>query len=216
MEQVSYILCDVEGTTTDIRFVHKELFPYAKAHLASFFVEHPEEQDQSAIVLGCTFDEVCGVLEGFIERDIKDAELKRIQGKIWAIGYAAGTLKGHVYPDVPKAFARWKEQGKQIGIYSSGSVQAQKLIYGHSVAGDLCVYIDHHFDLAQGYKYEAQSYRNIVDVLGIPARQILFLSDVEAELDAAQKVGIKTIRLFRDEQQETRHHQVQDFDAICP
>ena len=216
MNQVQYILCDVEGTTTDIRFVHNELFPFARAKLGAFFADNSEEKEQSAQALGCAPQDVVAKLEALIDADVKDAELKRIQGKIWAVGYASGELKGHVYDDVPAAFSRWVEQGKAVGIYSSGSVQAQKLIYGNSIAGDMCVYLSNHFDLKQGYKYEVQSYHNIVAELGIDPSSILFLSDVEAELDAAQRVGIQTIRLFRDEVVETKHDWKKDFTEIYP
>ena len=121
-----------------------------------------------------------------------------------------------MYDDVPAAFSRWVAQGKTVGIYSSGSVQAQNLIYGNSIAGDMCVYLSNHFDLKQGYKYEVQSYHNIVAELGIDPSSILFLSDVEAELDAAQRVGIQTIRLFRDEVVETKHDWKKDFTEIYP
>ena len=214
MPAVTYILCDVEGTTTDIKFVHKTLFPYAKERLEAFFQSYQEEQEKSAQALSCAFETVVPTLIGFIDRDVKNAELKRVQGLIWSKGYANGDLLGHVYPDVPPAFVRWRTQGKGLGIYSSGSVQAQKLIYTHSIAGDLCVYIQHHFDLAQGYKYEKESYQNIQQSLGIPAQQILFLSDVEVELDAAQATGMQTIRLFRDEFSTTKHEYRRDFQSI--
>ena len=173
MSQVQYILCDVEGTTTDIRFVHDELFPFARAKLRNFYDTHPDEQVKSAQALGCAPQDVVAKLEALIDADVKDAELKRIQGKIWAVGYASGDLKGHVYNDVPTAFARWVAQGKNVGIYSSGSVQAQKLIYGNSIAGDMCVYLSNHFDLKQGYKYEVQSYHNIVAELGIDPSELV-------------------------------------------
>ena len=216
MNQVQYILCDVEGTTTDIRFVHNELFPFARAKIGSFFADHPEEQAQSALVLNCAPQDVVAQLKALIDADVKDAELKRIQGKIWAVGYASGDLKGHVYDDVPAAFSRWVAQGKTLGIYSSGSVQAQKLIYGNSIAGDMCVYLSHHFDLKQGYKYEAKSYQNIVSEIEMEPSRILFLSDVEAELDAAKRVGLHTIRLFRDNIEETKHDWKIDFREIFP
>lgn len=213
---VQYVLCDVEGTTTDIRFVHHELFPFARANLSSFFEENPQERELSALALRCSSEEVVAMLEGYIDEDVKNAELKRVQGKIWSGGYSSGVLKGHVYDDVPVAFSRWVEQGKAVGIYSSGSVEAQKLIYGNSIAGDLSVFLRDHFDLKQGYKYEAQSYRNIVNLLSIEARCILFLSDVEAELDAARSVGMHTIRLFRGEIEETKHDWKADFYDIFP
>jgi len=214
MENIHYVLCDVEGTTTDIRFVHDTLFPFARLRLEAFFAKNPQELEASATALGCSIEEVLTTLIGFIDADVKNAELKRIQGMIWAEGYASGELLGHVYPDVQPAFTRWRAQGKRLGIYSSGSVQAQKLIYGNSIVGDLCTYIQDHFDLAQGYKYEETSYHNIQKILDIPPSSILFLSDVEAELDAAQAAGMKTVRIFRDDILETKHQSMRDFQQL--
>ena len=210
-----YILCDVERTTTDIRFVPELLFPYARDNMAQFYKTNPLELERSAEKLQLSKEQVFSTLQDFIARDVKDPELKRIQGLIWQNGYANGTLQGHVYPDVLPAFQRWKQQGIRIGIYSSGSVQAQKLIYGHSMAGDLTSYIDDHFDLAVGFKYERSSYSKIAKDIDQPPAQILFLSDVEAELDAAQEAGMNTIRLFRDAVAETKHAQASDFTEIC-
>ena len=211
---ISYILCDIEGTTTDIRFVHNELFPFAYEALENFFIKHPHEHAQSAQNLGIPIADVVTHLRELIDRDVKDPELKRIQGKIWAVGYASGKLKGHVYDDVPIAFKRWQEAGLTLGIYSSGSVRAQKLIYGHSIAGDLRPYLSDHFDLAMGFKYEPQSYYNILESLNRPAQSILFLSDVEAELDAARSAKIHTIRLFRDRIEQSKHPAARNFDEI--
>ena len=211
---ITYILCDVEGTTTDIRFVHEELFPYARQHMAHFYAAHPAELERSATKLGIDQQQVLPTLQGFIDRDIKDPELKRIQGLIWQNGYANGSLLGHVYPDVQPAFQRWQRSKIRIGIYSSGSVWAQKLIYGHSVAGDLTEFITDHFDLAVGFKYETESYTKIAKYLHLPPSQILFLSDVEAELDAAQQAGMQTIRLFRDDLKEAKHPLATDFTTI--
>ena len=166
---IQYILCDVEGTTTDIQFVHKELFPFAYQNLASFFETHPEEQKKSAGHFSIQPQQLIAHLKSLIENDIKDKELKRIQGLIWQQGYQKQALQGHVYPDVKPAFERWTNRGLTIGIYSSGSVQAQKLIYGHSIAGDLRSYLCDHFDLAVGYKYEPESYQVIATALAIPA-----------------------------------------------
>ena len=214
MTNIQYILCDVEGTTTDIQFVHKKLFPYATVHLELFYEQNPEELQKSAQVYGVDNAEVIQHAQQLIARDIKDSELKRVQGLIWKTGYESGSLQGHVYEDVLPAFQRWKSKGIGLGIYSSGSIQAQKLIYGHSVAGDLTVYIDDHFDLGVGYKYEASSYEKIVALLQRPAQSILFLSDIEKELDCAREAGIQTIRLFRDASEETSHAFRDDFTSI--
>ena len=216
MSDIRYILCDVEGTTTDIQFVHKVLFPYAAQHIAAFYEKNPEELQNSAQHFGVVHSEVLSHALDLIARDIKDSELKRIQGLIWKIGYENGTLKGHVYEDVLPAFLRWSEQGRRVGIYSSGSIQAQKLIYGFSVEGDITTYLQDHFDLGVGYKYETSSYTKISSELKIPAEEILFLSDVEIELDCAQEAGMKTIRLFRDSIEESKHEWKRDFSDILP
>lgn len=212
---IRYILCDVEGTTTDIAFVHKVLFPFASTHLSSFFMENPRELVTASNNIGIQTEEVEAFLQNCIAKDIKHAELKRIQGLIWKEGYTSGALQGHVYPDVEPAFRRWNEAGIGVGIYSSGSVQAQKLLYAHSVCGDLTVWLHNHFDLAVGYKYEASSYQQIVESLNIPVGEILFLSDIEAELDAARSVGMQTIRLQRDAVIQSTHRIVLNFSSIC-
>jgi enolase-phosphatase E1 len=211
---ITYILCDVEGTTTDIRFVHDILFPYAQKNMVQFYSSNPIELKRSATNLNTDEEKVVQLLHKFIEQDVKDPELKRIQGLIWQQGYACGTLQGHVYPDVLPAFKRWSKEDLQIGIYSSGSVWAQKLIYGHSIEGDLTTYIQDHFDLAVGFKYEPSSYETISTRLGIASKKILFLSDVEAELNAARLSGMQTIRLFRDEIETTDHQWTVDFTKI--
>jgi enolase-phosphatase E1 len=216
MTSIRYILCDVEGTTTDIRFVHQKLFPYASEHLESFYKENPFELQKSAKEFGVEVTSVLSHARNLISNDIKDSELKRVQGLIWKTGYEKGTLQGHVYDDVLPAFRRWKEQGIRLGIYSSGSVQAQKLIYRYSVAGDLTVFLDEHFDLGVGYKYETQSYTKIVETLHLPALHILFLSDIEKELDCARSAGMKTIRIFRDASEQSTHDFRCDFSNILP
>ena len=205
MSTIRYILCDVEGTTTDIQFVHKVLFPYATKHIQSFYEQNPKELQHSAHNFGVASSAVLSHALDLIARDVKDSELKRIQGLIWKTGYENGSLQGHVYEDVLPAFERWKEQGRIVGIYSSGSVQAQKLIYGYSVKGDLTNYLQDHFDLGVGFKYESSSYTKICTELGISADSILFLSDVEIELDCARQAGMQTIRLFRDDVEESKH-----------
>jgi enolase-phosphatase E1 len=213
---IRYILCDVEGTTTDIAFVHRVLFPFASTHLSSFLRDNPLELATASRNIGIAEADVEAFVQNCIAKDIKHAELKRIQGIMWKEGYASGVLQGHVYADVEPAFRRWNEAGIGVGIYSSGSVQAQKLLYANSVCGDLTVWLHHHFDLAVGYKYEASSYQKIVDVLNIPAGEILFLSDIEAELDAARSVGMQTMRLQRDAVIQSTHPIVLDFSSICP
>ena len=211
---IEYVLCDVEGTTTDVRFVHDELFPFALANLERFYQRNVNELRRSAEQLDVAPEHVVSQLKALIEQDVKDPELKRIQGLIWQQGYASGELLGHVYPDVQPAFKRWRQKGIRIGIYSSGSVWAQKLLFGHSVEGDLCVHLTDHFDLAVGYKFETTSYQKICKRLFHQPQEVLFLSDVEIELDCAREAGMQTIRLFRDAAEPTSHASEMSFEQI--
>ena len=211
---IKVVLLDIEGTTTPVSFVYNVLFPYARARLASWFAARSlSDSDAREIVeslqrecasdgLGAlpsspTSDDVVARLHAYMDQDRKSPALKMVQGRIWEEGYADGTLAGEVYPDVPDAFARWKAGGVAIGIYSSGSVLAQTLLFGQSNAGDLTPFIRWHFDTAIGAKVDASSYRHIVESVGVDAPSILFVSDVTRELDAARDAGMKTILCVR-------------------
>lgn len=213
---IKAILLDIEGTTTPIDFVHKTLFPYAKANIAQYFSEHFTEvaseieqlkseyrKDFQNQIYGRDFDEnspesVSNYLEFLIDIDRKSTPLKSLQGRIWQMGYKAGELKGEVYPDVLPAFERWKSEGKTIAIFSSGSVLAQKLIFGYSTFGDLTPYISAYFDTTSGAKKEAESYRKIAESLTVAPADTLFVSDVVAELDAATEAGFQTLLSIRE------------------
>lgn len=212
---IKFVLMDVEGTTTDIRFVKNELFPYAFEKMGAFVAKNFAQLSEAQENLGVASpSELSDILRNWITEDKKEPQLKSIQGKIWLEGYENGELKGHVYDEVPEALKRWREQGLDLGIYSSGSVAAQKLLYKHSVAGDLTPLLSAHFDLGVGKKFEETSYRNIVEELGLKPEEVLFLSDIEAELDAASAVGLKTTRLFRDDTEASKHLSVSNFDEI--
>src|SRR5205823_401284 len=127
----------------------------------------------------------------------KSTALKSIQGKIWDKGFANGELKGEVFPDVPSALRRWTEEGKKVYIFSSGSVLAQKLVFGHTQYGDLTKYLSGFFDTKTGPKREPQSYNTIAKKIGIAPNDILFLSDVPEELIAAQQAGMQTKLVVR-------------------
>lgn len=152
-----------------------------------------------------------------MDRDRKFTPLKSLQGRIWEAGYVSGELRGQVYPDVPPALARWKRQGRRIAIFSSGSVQAQKLLYRYSDAGDLTPFLDGHFDTTVGPKREPQSYRHIAEALQLPPQSFLFISDVAAELDAARAAGMHTalcIRPCAESIGSSSHRVVCTFDEI--
>jgi enolase-phosphatase E1 len=198
------VVTDIEGTTSSIAFVHDVLFPYARERipdyvranvdmLREFFAAISQEIGQEALT-----PEACiHVLLGWMDEDKKITSLKTLQGRIWETGYAQGDLKGHVYADVPAKLKIWSESGVRLYVYSSGSVAAQKQIFGYSEAGDLTRYFSGYFDTATGGKKEVASYRKIAHAIGVPCAQILFLSDHPDELHAAHDAGFATIGLIR-------------------
>ncbi len=180
---VRAILTDIEGTTSSISFVTETLFPYARARMADYVAEHGSDLAQ---------------LLGWMDADAKEPVLKDIQGRIWAEGYADGTLHGHVYPDAVAGLRRWHDSGLALYVFSSGSVAAQKLIFGHSVAGDLTPLFSGYFDTTTGPKRDAASYAKIADAIGMGAPDILFLSDTPAEIAAAREAGMQAMLIDRE------------------
>jgi enolase-phosphatase E1 len=164
---VSTILTDIEGTTSSISFVKEVLFPYARRALPAFVREHGDEPDvrrwldQVATESGgiCSDDVIVETLQGWIDQDRKHTALKALQGMLWKDGYARGDFRGHVYPDAGAALHDWHAAGRRLAVFSSGSVGAQKLLFGHSEAGDLASLFDAFFDTEVGHKREADSYR---------------------------------------------------------
>lgn len=206
------ILLDIEGTTTPIAFVHDVLFPFAKVRIGKFVETHFDalrneiEQivDESATDNTYTVPvdptepgSVSAYLEFLIDSDRKSTPLKTIQGKIWEAGYISGELMSPVFADVPGAFSRWKDAGTTIAIYSSGSVLAQQLLFRHTDHGDLTPFISAYFDTNVGGKRDAESYANIARDLEFHPREIVFCSDVPAELDAADASGLLTALVVR-------------------
>ncbi|KAH8344315.1 hypothetical protein KR084_009582 [Drosophila pseudotakahashii] len=211
------VLVDIEGTTTSISFVHDVLFPYARENVEKFLRKSwggddtkqivqdlqqvPEFSDYRASLSDAPAEVDVGLISGFvrylIDKDLKVTPMKTLQGLIWAEGYASGELKGHVYEDVPGAFQAWCAAGLQIAVYSSGSVAAQKLIFGYSTAGNLQPHLSAHFDTHVGHKQEKESYNNIAKLLKEDPQQILFLTDIPGEAAAAQSAGLQAIILQR-------------------
>lgn len=190
------ILLDIEGTTSSIAFVAETLFPYARRNLIAYVGSHIEEVQP--ILAQIPGDDPLATLFRWMDEDRKETPLKALQGMIWAEGYASGELDGHVYPDTPEAMRRWKAKGIDVHIYSSGSVEAQKLIFGHSVAGDLTPLLGRYFDTTAGPKRSADSYRRIAAALGLPPQDVLFVSDVQAEIDAARAAGMAALLIDRE------------------
>ncbi|MFJ5157573.1 acireductone synthase [Pantoea sp. NPDC088449] len=220
------IVTDIEGTTSDIQFVHSVLFPYARQHLAAFVREKHADEDVAAALNAvrdeagtpqATLDELITTLMGYIDEDRKSPGLKALQGMIWRAGYVDGQFTGHLYPDVLPAFERWQQQGISLYVYSSGSIAAQKLLFGYSDEGDLTSLFSGYFDTGVGAKRETQSYRTIAEKIGHAPGSLLFLSDIHQELDAAAEAGWHTVQLIRGEADNaSRHHQVNDFSQIKP
>lgn len=209
-----FIITDIEGTTTDIDFVHKILFPYSRERLASYVHEHQNEphiQEALLDVKKTLLDEAgkadssvlecIAALESWIDQDRKHPALKAIQGHIWQSGYKSGAYKGHVYEDVPSILRVWQERGYTLSVYSSGSVKAQKLLFSHSSFGDITGFFSHFFDTAVGAKKESKSYTNILEKLHAEdPSEVYFLSDILDELNAAKKAGLNPILLDRSHQ----------------
>ena len=230
---IAVVLLDVEGTTTPIAFVHQVLFPYARARVRDWFAARPaSDPDVREVVDGFQRElEAAGdrprwLLEAgggnlvdhvfaLMDADRKSPALKTLQGKIWEEGYQSGALSGEVYADVPGALERWTSAGLQAGIYSSGSVLAQKLLFSHSNAGDLTRFLRWHFDTAVGPKTDPASYHRIVERLGVRQGQVLFISDVVVEIDAARVAGLQTILCARDTQPPPGVHLlIRTFDEV--
>ena len=205
---MSIILTDIEGTTSSISFVKDVLFPYARAKLPGFVREHGQQPevrrwlDAVAIEISasaCQDAVIVETLQGWIDADRKHTALKALQGMVWEAGYRDGDFTAPLYPDVAPALRHWHAAGHRLAVYSSGSVPAQKLLFAHTDSGDLTGLFAAYFDTEVGGKREAGSYRLIAQRLASDAGEILFLSDVVEELDAARDAGMRTVLLDRRE-----------------
>lgn len=220
---IKAVLTDIEGTTSAVSFVFEVLFPYAAKHLPDF-VRQEATQPAVAVQVQAVRDasgepdadveRVIEILLTWIAEDRKATPLKALQGMVWEQGYQAGQLKGHVYPDAVEALQRWHQEGYALYVYSSGSIQAQQLIFGCSEAGDLSPLFSGYFDTTSGPKRDPQSYRTITAAMGYPAEEILFLSDIVEELDAAQQAGMATCGLVRSGGELAGHANVGSFAVI--
>lgn len=205
---IQAILTDIEGTTSSIRFVHDVLFPYAKAHIPAYVREHHARLgDIFADIRTLSGHEdldIEGVIETlltWISEDKKATPLKALQGQVWEDGYKTGAFQGHIYKDAASALKAWHDQGLKLYVYSSGSVPAQKLLYGYSLKGDLTPLFSGYFDTTTGPKLESASYKAIGEALNLSPDAILFLSDHEGEIAAAKAAGMQTQWVCRDQAQ---------------
>jgi enolase-phosphatase E1 len=226
MTNIRFILTDIEGTTTSVSFVYDVLFPYFRENIYKLrdmklnpdvfeafeqAIEISEEVDGEHIR---HTDEILAKLLQWSREDKKITPLKTLQGILWKEGYVSGQIKGHVYADVPPALAAWKARHIQLGVFSSGSVQAQKLIFGYSEHGDLTPNFSHYFDTTTGGKRETETYSKISDLVEIKPENILFLSDIREELEAAKEAGYQTIQLVREGTKANWEYTAADFSKI--
>lgn len=217
------ILTDIEGTTSSLSFVKEVLFPYSRARMADFIRAHSTEPavraqlDEVGRAAGrpLTDDEATAQLIAWIDEDRKITPLKALQGMIWEAGYRHGDFQGHVYDDAVRQLRIWKDRGLKLYVFSSGSVLAQKLLFGHTAFGDLLPLFAGHFDTAIGSKREATAYTAIARQIGLPPAEILFLSDVREELDAARAAGMRTTQVLREGVTPADNHmQAKTFNDI--
>jgi enolase-phosphatase E1 len=201
---VRAVVTDVEGTTTSLSFVKEQLFPYARHHLATYLRAHEAELTDLAAAIDAaaggtqlTTAQRTALLLQWMNEDRKLTPLKTLQGLIWRSGYEAGELQGHVYEDAARVLRQWHAAGLRLCVYSSGSVEAQRLLFGHSSAGDLTPLFSGYFDTTIGAKVESDSYTRIAQALAVPAGSIVFLSDHPGEIAAAAAAGLQTVLLER-------------------
>ena len=217
--RITTLLLDIEGTTTPISFVYDVLFPYARSRVKQFLYQHQDDPEIQAALQSLELenraeaaDDVPSLANStrqdfvrnaaeyclwLMSRDRKSTPLKVIQGRIWEQGFRCGELRGEVFPDVPTAFRRWNSENRRIAIYSSGSVLAQQLLFGHSKYGDLASYISFFFDTQVGPKRAMESYLHISRQLKCRDEEILFVSDVLEEIHAARQAGVQTALSIR-------------------
>ncbi|HTZ56374.1 MAG TPA: acireductone synthase [Candidatus Acidoferrum sp.] len=219
-------LIDIEGTVGSIAFVRDVLFPYASERMDEYVTSHRDEPavrevlDQTAAESGASRENepaLLAALHDWSNRDVKVTPLKALQGMIWIDGYTSSGLRGHLYPDAIDALRRFHDGGVALYVYSSGSVAAQKLLFGNSVAGDLLPLFAGFFDTTIGGKREVTSYERILGEIGAAPNETIFFSDNEAELDAALDAGIQTVQLARPQDltvPTTRHASVESFAPI--
>lgn len=223
---IKAIVTDIEGTTSSLSFVKDVLFPYARTHLPAFVQMHradPAVKAQlDAVRAECgealDDEQIVAQLLRWMDEDRKNTPLKVLQGMIWEAGYRRGELTGHVYPDAVEQLRAWHRAGLALYVFSSGSVQAQQLLFGHSEAGDLTPLFSGYFDTRTGAKGDPEAYWSIARSIDLERDSILFLSDTREELDAAREAGLQTIWLVRDREPNpaAEHTQVRDFEAIQP
>ncbi|MEX2124369.1 MAG: acireductone synthase [Woeseia sp.] len=224
MTAIKAIVTDIEGTTSSIDFVRTLLFPYAARALPDFLRSHRSDPEIARLLddIRREIDEPDADVERLIEvvlqwigEDRKTTALKSLQGYVWEHGYASGAFTGHVYDDCAPNLRKWRDRGIALYVYSSGSVKAQQLLFGHSDAGDLRPLFSGYFDTRVGGKRDSASYRAICELIGRPPVEVLFLSDLTEELDAAASAGMQTVQVVRNGNLPAGRHTIaHDFGEV--
>ncbi len=239
-KQIRAVLLDIEGTTSSLSFVHDRMFPYVREHLANYLREAWEvsafqetKQKLAADAGFTTVDQWLGQqtsdmqqetvvrkVLSWMDQDRKATGLKQLQGEIWQAGFHSGHLVAHVWPDVPPALAQWRAGQIDLRIYSSGSIAAQKLFFGHTQAGNLLPLFSGHYDTTIGGKKSVDSYREIAKDWGLLGNEILFISDVVDELRAAAEMNFHVLLSLRPgnppQPADFPCLQISDFNALTP
>lgn len=221
---IKAILTDIEGTTSSLSFVKDVLFPYARERMADFVHDHAHDAAVRKLLddvkrvaeRDLTDHQAIEQLIRWIDEDKKITPLKALQGMIWEDGYRRGAFKGHIYEDAVRKLRQWESQGMNLYVFSSGSIHAQKLLFAHTEYGDLTPLFSGYFDTTVGNKREAASYHTIAEAINTDPSEILFLSDIKEELDAAHAAGMQTAWLVRDEALDAAaaHRQASSFDHL--
>jgi len=219
------IVTDIEGATSSLSFVKEVLFPYARERLGEFVRAHGDDPEVAALleearqVAGGKLEReaLIGQLCAWIDEDRKITPLKALQGLIWENGYRRGDFSGHIYADAAACLRDWQARGIALYVFSSGSVHAQRLLFAHTPYGDLTPLFSGYFDTTIGSKREPAAYSAIAQTIGLLPREILFLSDMVEELDAARAAGMQTVWLVREGELNpaAAHTQVRDFEGIA-
>ncbi|MDG2012567.1 MAG: acireductone synthase [Pirellulaceae bacterium] len=229
------LLLDIEGTVSPVAFVYDVMFPFIRDNVAGFLDDHWDEDKVKSVVALVAKDMghddvtqwlgsgpaseqrrlvVQAVLE-LMDRDAKVTGLKQLQGLVWKAGFDGGQLVAELFPDVLPKLRECQAAGIPLYIYSSGSIGAQKLFFGHTTEGDLLGMFDGHFDTTSGGKKEVESYRSIAANMGFAASKICFVSDVIAELDAAREAGMQTVLRTAEQDEGSDHSQLVSFQQLA-
>jgi len=229
---IESVLLDIEGTVSPVSYVYEILFPFARKYASEFLHKHFDDASVQKAVdfmardagfankedwlkTGEPVQVVLSEVNRLMDADIKATGLKELQGIIWKDGYDNGVLMSELFADVPDALSTWDKDGKNISIYSSGSIGAQKIFFAYTKFGDMSKFLDAHFDTTSGGKKESASYKTISQALEFEPSKILFLSDIVDELDAAAEAGVQTALVVREGNAPQRKNEHQSIKSLA-